>query len=129
MAIHANRKRVVRPIAVISAGILGASALGVTTRVNAAPDPGKTSAGPFGTVEMDPGLIATASCALVAGPAPGLKAGDHVVAQPPIDLEPSLASSGATTQMADGTLFVRLCNITAAGVDGAARDWAYLVLR
>jgi hypothetical protein len=126
MATDSNRTRLV---GVISAGILGVAAFGVTTSVNAAPDPGKTSAGPFGTVSIDPPSIATVACSLATAPAPGIKSGDHVLAQAPVALETGLESSGATIQDTDGSLIVRLCNVTAAAIDGAPRNWDYLVLR
>jgi len=129
MSIHANRKRVVVPIAAISAGVLLASALGVSTRVNAAPDPGKASAGPFGTITIDPPDLGGAFCFANFYAAPGVKVGDHVLVQAPYDLASSLVSHPVTQTLSDN-LIVRICNIDDTNnVDDGAKTWTYMVLR
>jgi len=128
MAIHANRRRVAVPIAAIAAGVLVASALGVTTRVNAAPDPGKASAGAFGTVDVDPPNLPANTCSTPGAPAPGVKVGDHVVVGAPYDLDGGLVGTAIHPVIAD-ILYFRICNVTAAAVDGGNRTWTYMVVR
>ena len=129
MAIHANRKRVVIPITVLSAGALAASALGVTTKVNAAPDPGKASAGPYGSLTVDPPNIGPGSCYGNFHAAPGVRVGDHVLVQAPWDLDYRLATN-QTTQPLPDNLWVRICNVHSVNsVDDGAKPWTYMVLR
>lgn len=127
MALRVQRSKVLSPIAALAGGFLVASALGATATTNAV-DPSKTSAGPFGTVTIAPTVTAT-TCALFQEPAPGVKAGDRVLVQTPVDLEADLTGT-ASAQDTDGRLVVRICNVDDANtVNGAPRTWTYMVLR
>jgi hypothetical protein len=127
MAIHANRKAVLVPVAVLSAGILVASALGATAKVKVS-DPAKTSVGPFGTVEINPPSIAARTCITEDESAPGLRADDHTVVQAPPDLDESLVGS-PIIQPLPNLLTVRICNISNGDVNDGSRTWSYMVLR
>lgn len=128
MAIHANWKAFLVPVAVISAGILGVSALGATAKVNVS-DPSKTSVGPFGTVIIDPNSIPKLACDVLSIGIPGIEAGDHVVVQAPHDLEAGLASYPVTQPTSDA-LTMKLCNYdNTNAVDGGPKSWAYIVIR
>jgi hypothetical protein len=80
------------------------------------------------TASVDPPSIGVQTCAEVAVTLPGVLATDEVVAVPPASLEAGLCLSGCRVSAAD-TVQLRLCNVTAGAIDGAARSWTFLGFR
>lgn len=58
----------------------------------------------------------------------GVKAGDFVDAQSPDTLENGLVLQGATVPV-DGTVRLRISNVTAGAIDGANRLWNFIITR
>lgn len=81
-----------------------------------------------GTVAgVDPASINAGAVGTVALTVTGVAAGDLCVMEPPAALEAGLVPISAIAS-AD-TITVTLLNTSAAPIDGAARDWAYRVLK
>jgi hypothetical protein len=123
MAIRTGHSRVLVSIAAVATGILLASGLGAR-----ASDPSKVSAGPFGTTDVDPGTVTKNTCTTPGAPAPGVKAGDHVVVGAPFDLEGGLVGT-VLTPVAGDLLEFRICNPTLADVVAGKKSWNYMVVR
>lgn len=81
-----------------------------------------------GTVSVNPASVAAATCAETSVTISGALVGDVIVMSPPASLEAGLCASGARVSAAD-TVQVRLCNVTAGAVDGAALTWSYVIIR
>lgn len=86
----------------------------------------------YGEVVVDPGNLNAGAeievqVALPAGEAP--KGNELVFVQPPADgsLEAGLVPLGARISGAD-TLRIKLRNVSAGAIDGAAKTWTYLVI-
>lgn len=77
-----------------------------------------------GTVNLDPGNIATVSRGTVTFTLTGAAAGDVIVMQPPATLNDDLLFVGAAVTAAD-TVTVYLYNPTGGGINDAALDWTY----
>lgn len=81
-----------------------------------------------GTISVDPASIATLESSETSVTISGAAVGDIVIMNPPASLETGLVASGARVSATD-TVLVRLSNMTAGSVDGAARDWTYTLIR
>lgn len=81
-----------------------------------------------GTVSVNPAEIAAAASAETDVTISGAAAGDIVIVNIPASLEAGLVLSGARVKEAN-TVSIRLSNISAEAVNGAARDWSYVILR
>jgi hypothetical protein len=82
----------------------------------------------YGTISVNPASITTLASAETAVTITGAAVGDIVIMNVPASLETGLIFSGARVSAAD-TVQVRLSNMTAGSVDGAARDWTYQIIR
>lgn len=78
------------------------------------------------TVSVDPASLAADTKAGTAVTVTGAAAGDFVVAQPPAALEDDLIFTGARVTDTD-EVTVYLYNPTGSPIDGAARDWDFLL--
>ncbi len=83
------------------------------------------------TAEVDPANIAAGAVLNVDVNVAGLNLGQAVIPQPPIALEAGLVP--ITAEVVDsgaGALRIRqrIFNPTAAGIDGAARRWSWLLV-
>jgi hypothetical protein len=87
-----------------------------------------TDLGQTGTSNVDLPVITANHCQIVTGPAPGVKTGDRLILNVP-DLEDGLLFSGASVPAADDTIAARVCNITGADIDGAAKTWSFIAVR
>jgi len=74
---------------------------------------------------VDPASIAATTALNTTVTVAGLTTSHVVVAMPQGDLEAGL-SILATYASAANTLLIRLYNITAAAIDPASRNWAYI---
>lgn len=85
----------------------------------------------FGEVSVNPASLATnvENQTQVALPAGTAKAGSLVFVMPPSDgtLEAGLVPLGARIS-ADDTLQIKIRNVTAGTIDGAAKTWTFLVI-
>lgn len=81
-----------------------------------------------GTVSVDPASLATLSSSETQVTISGAAVGDIIVMSPPASLETGLIFSGARVSAAN-TVQVRLSNMTAGSIDGAARTWSYFIIR
>jgi hypothetical protein len=79
-----------------------------------------------GSVSVDPASIAANVCANTDVTVTGLATTDRVFVS--AVLAENLAVSGASVSAAN-TLRIRLCNVTAGAIDGAATTWNYVVIR
>jgi len=78
-----------------------------------------------GTVSVDPPSIGAGATANVDVTISGLTTDHVVVLQIPAALEAGLVYGGCVVSAAN-TLRIRLGNVTAAAIDGVARDWTYV---
>jgi len=78
-----------------------------------------------GKISVDPPSIAAGAYSAFTVTLTGLAATDEIILTPPSDLEDGLILIGAHVTAAD-TITIKLHNKTAAAIDGAARDWAYI---
>lgn len=81
-----------------------------------------------GTVSVDPGSLTTLTSSETSVTISGVAVGDMVIMNPPASLETGLVFSGARVSATD-TVLVRLSNMTAGSVDGAALTWSYTIIR
>jgi hypothetical protein len=81
-----------------------------------------------GSISVNPASIATLASAETAVTIAGAAVGDIVIMNVPAALETGLVFSGARVSAAN-TVQVRLSNITAGAVDGAALTWTYQIIR
>lgn len=85
----------------------------------------------IGEVVIDPPNIlanTTTDVAAIALPAGTAAVGDYVDVQPPAAFENGLVCQGARIAVAD-QLTVRISNLTAAPINGAALTWTYKVIK
>lgn len=85
----------------------------------------------IGEVVIDPPNIlanTTVDVAAIALPAGTAAVGDYVDVQAPATLEHGLVAQGARIAVAD-QLTVRISNVTAGPIDGAAKTWTYKVIK
>lgn len=75
-----------------------------------------------------PNILANATTNVDVAGVAGVKAGDFVDAQPPDTLENGLVLQGATVPV-DGTIRLRISNVTAGAIDGASRNWNFMITR
>lgn len=80
-----------------------------------------------GSFSYDPASIAANSTGEGTVTISGLKTTDIVLVEVP-DLEDGLVFGGAWVSAAN-TLTIKLGNITAAAIDGAAKTWRYIAIR
>jgi len=78
-----------------------------------------------GTVSVDPPSIAAGAAVNVDVTISGLTTDHVVLLQIPAALEAGLVYGGCVVTAAN-TLRIRLANVTAAAIDGVARDWKYV---
>lgn len=81
----------------------------------------------LGTVSVDPAAINTLTRGEVDVTLTGAKVGDFVNLNPPVDLEATLLFVGARVKAAD-TITVFLYNQSGGTVNGAAKNWTYLLV-
>lgn len=81
-----------------------------------------------GTVSVNPASLATLASSETSVTISGAAVGDIVIMNVPASLETGLAFSGARVSATD-TVLVRLTNVTAGSVDGAALNWTYSIIR
>ncbi len=58
----------------------------------------------------------------------GAAVGDRVFLTPPYDIEDALVYQGATVTAAN-TVTIKIRNVAAVPVNGAARTWSYLIIK
>lgn len=81
-----------------------------------------------GTISVNPASIPAVSSAETGVTISGAAVGDIIIMNVPASLETGLAYSGVRVSAAD-TVQVRLTNVTAGAVDGAALTWSYTIIR
>lgn len=81
-----------------------------------------------GTVSVNPASIAANTTGDTSVTIASAKAGDIIVWTPPSDLEAGLVVGGSWCA-SDGTVVLRLGNVTVGAIDGAAKTWSYLIIR
>lgn len=81
-----------------------------------------------GTVSVNPASLDTLASSETSVTISGAAVGDIVIMNVPASLETGLAFSGARVSATD-TVLVRLTNVTAGSVDGAALNWSYTLIR
>ena len=80
----------------------------------------------FGKVSVDPPSIGATTSATLTVTLPCTTA-DMIILIPPSDIEPELIFQGADITAAN-TVTIRLYNYSAGAIDGAPKDWTYILL-
>ena len=80
-----------------------------------------------GMTNIDPPSMSAGASATVTALIPGILSGDRVLITPPAGLEDGLMMVGATANT--DALSIRLRNISASAINGAALNWSYLIIR
>lgn len=88
----------------------------------------QTLTGDIRSVASDPALIAAGAAANVDVAVADADQGDAVFVQPSADLEAGIVLQGARVTAA-GTVRLRYCNYTAAGIDPAAHRVTLLLVK
>lgn len=86
-----------------------------------------TLEGRFISAAVDPAnatAVASVDTDLTGQP---VKTSDVIIPIPPVDLEAGLACQGATVPT-DGTIRVRITNASAGAINGASKQWGFLVI-
>lgn len=81
-----------------------------------------------GTIAVDPASLATLSSSETSVTISGAAVGDIVIMNPPASFETGLIFSGARVSAAN-TVLVRISNMTAGSINGAALNWTYTIIR
>ncbi len=77
------------------------------------------------TASVDPALIGAVASGDTVVAVPGVAAGDLVIGIPPVTLTAGLAPQ--TCIAGANTVTVRLTNASAAGIDGVALVWTFII--
>lgn len=81
-----------------------------------------------GTVAVDPASIAANETANVSVTIADAVAGDVIIWTPPSTLEAGLVVGGSWCA-SNGTVVIRLGNVTVGAIDAASATWSYVLLR
>lgn len=81
-----------------------------------------------GTVSVNPASIAANTTGDTSVTIADAQAGDVILWTPPSDLEAGLVVGGSWCA-SNGTVVLRLGNVTVGAIDGAAKTWSYVLIR